>query len=89
VKVTVRLIGAPRVALGFRERELEVAEGATVADVVSTLVEGVGPKARAFLLDPRGRGYSVVFVVDGASARAETPLAEGSVIIAMPATAGG
>jgi molybdopterin converting factor small subunit len=89
VTVTVRLIGAPRIALGFKERELSVAEGATVADLVAALVASGGPKARPFLLDPAGRGYSVVFAVDGVSARPETPLVEGSVVLVMPQTAGG
>jgi molybdopterin converting factor small subunit len=89
VNVTVRLIGAPRIALGFKERELALAEGATVADVVAVLVEEGGPKARPFLLDPAGRGYTVVFAVDGVSARPGTPLAPGSVVLVMPQTAGG
>ena len=93
MKVTVRLIGAPRVALGFKERELVIADGATVADLVSILVsvlaEEVGPKARTYLLGPGGQGYSVVFLVEGASARPESPLADGNVVIIMPQTAGG
>jgi len=89
MKVTVRLIGAPRVALAFKEREFTVADGATVADLISVVVQEVGPKARTYLLGPGGQGYSVVFMVQGASARPETPIADGNEVIVMPQTAGG
>jgi molybdopterin converting factor small subunit len=89
MRVTVRLIGAPRVALKFKERDFEVAEGASVAGLVATIVEEVGPKAATYLLGVGGRGYSVVFVVNGESARPETPLTAGDVVIVMPQTAGG
>lgn len=89
MKVTVRLIGAPRVALGFKEREFVVAEGATVADLISVVVKEAGPKARTYLLGPGGQGYSVVFLVEGASARPEAPLADGNEVVVMPQAAGG
>ncbi len=93
MKVTVRLVGAPRVALGFKEREFAVAEGATVADLISVVLsvveKEVGPKARTYLLGPGGQGYSVVFMVEGASARPETPLADGAEVVVLPQTAGG
>ncbi len=89
MKVTVRLVGAPRIALGFKEREFAVAEGATVADLISTVVKEVGPKARTYLLGPGGKGYSVVFMVEGASARPDAPLADGVEVVVLPQTAGG
>jgi molybdopterin converting factor small subunit len=89
MKVTVRLIGAPRIALGFKERVFVVAEGTTVADLIAVVVQEVGPKARTYLLGPGGRGYSVVFVVQGVSARPDTPIADGNEVIVMPQTAGG
>ncbi len=89
MKVTVRLVGAPRVALGFKEREFAVAEGATVADLISTVVTEVGPKARTYLLGPGGQGYSVVFMVEGASARPDALLADGCELVVLPQTAGG
>ncbi len=89
MKVTVRLVGAPRVALGFKEREFAIAEWATVADLISTVVSEVGPKARTYLLGPGGHGYSVVFMLDGASARPETRLADGAEVVVLPQTAGG
>ncbi len=89
MNVTVRLVGAPRIALGFKEREFAVAEGATVADLISVVVREVGPKARTYLLGPGGQGYSVVFMVEGSSARPWSPLADGTEVVVLPQTAGG
>jgi molybdopterin converting factor small subunit len=87
--VTVRLYGAARVALRCREHELDLPEGATVAHLVEEFIRQAGPVAREYLLDAQGRGYAVVFAVDGESAPPETALREGSHVALMPATAGG
>ena len=89
MNVTVRLYGAARVALRCRERALELAEGATVADLVRECVAQLGPRAAEYLVDARGRGYGVAFVVNERAATADTQLSAGDVVALMPPTAGG
>lgn len=89
MRVTVRLYGAPRVALRTKEREVTLPEGATVADLVQQLVDEMGPLARTYLVDSKGRGYGVAFVVDGEGALPDRRLSEGSIVALMPPTAGG
>ena len=89
MRVTVRLIGAPRVGLGFKERDFEAADGTSVAGLIAQIVEEVGRKAATYLLGAGGRGYAVVVVVNGESSTPEAALADGDVVILMPQTAGG
>ena len=76
VRVTVRLFAALREQVGSRSLELELPDGATVADVWAALQQGVEPKG-------------LVYAVDRAYVDREVVLADGDEVAVIPPVSGG
>jgi molybdopterin synthase catalytic subunit/molybdopterin converting factor small subunit len=76
MRVSVRLFAALRERAGLRERVLEVAEGAVVADIWPALDLGEEPGG-------------LVFAVNKEYAGRETPLADGDEVALIPPVSGG
>jgi molybdopterin converting factor small subunit len=81
--VTVRVLAFARLRelLGFGERAMQLADGATLSDVWNALARDAGPIAAL--------RASTRFARNGALAAADTPLRDGDEIALLPPLGGG
>lgn len=86
MRVTVRAFATVREALGSGTLELDLPEGAVLADVVDRLADG-SPRA-ATLKEWLGSGH-LQLARNRSHAAPETPLAEGDEVALFPPVSGG
>lgn len=93
--VTVRSIALIRQLLGRERLDLELPDGATVADVLARLTEIGGPKLEPILAEPKEKSAHAPLrvMVNGRDIHVlqdrETPLGEGDDILVFIPIAGG
>jgi sulfur carrier protein ThiS len=95
MRIGIEILGLPALAEAIgRRTEIEFS-GATVADLVTEVIGGFGPKARRVLLDPDGgleRSIQVMLNAEGFLPRDEFPqrrLADGDRVRFMLLVCGG
>jgi MoaD family protein len=95
LKVTVKFLAAAREKAGVREETLELAEGATVLDILKTLVAKHGEELREYLFDPEsGEPRShLQFLLNGRSVSMmggfASEVTEDATMMIFPPTSGG
>ncbi|MHB1007189.1 MAG: MoaD/ThiS family protein [Chloroflexota bacterium] len=88
MKIRVKLLGYLRLELGRKEMDVDAPPGASIAEALARLLGQVGPEAERALVTP-GRGYNVVFTLNGRVADVTTLLSEGDELTLFPPSAGG
>ncbi len=88
MQVRVRLVSLLREAVGSRELEVELEDGATLGDLLKVLY-GKFPKLREVIESLGKRGLDVLFMVNGSTATPDKRLREGDVITILPPASGG
>jgi sulfur carrier protein ThiS len=96
MRIRIETLGLPALAQAIARRgEVELAEGATAADLVSELIRGFAPDVRRTLLDPDGgleRSIQVMLNEEGFLPRDQLPqrvLADGDRVRFMLLVCGG
>lgn len=89
MKATVSFIGRTSIEMGRSEIEVELKDGARLADLMKHLLELFGLTAEAALVDRNRGGYTVLLNVNGKAANASTVLNNGDRIVVVPPTSGG
>lgn len=87
--VSVRLFSHLRLALGKRSLEMELPEGATVADVMERMRMLTGPEVDSMIVGGTEGGYRLVMLVNDRRSQADCILREGDVISLLPPLGGG
>jgi len=89
VHVTVRLFSHLRLALGKRSLDMEMSEGATVADVMERMRTLTGPEVESMIVGGPEGGYRLVVLVNDRRTQADRALHEGDVVSLLPPLGGG
>jgi molybdopterin converting factor small subunit len=91
VRIGVRYMAQLRTAAGTAAEDVELAELATVADLLARLAALHGGALRPLLLDPEGRAHPtvLVFVGDVQAESRDAPLRQGDVVTLLSPIAGG
>jgi len=88
MRVRVRLVSLLREAVGSRELELELEDGATLGDLLEALY-GRFPRLREIVEGLEKRGLNVLFMVNGSTAALGERLRDGDVVTILPPASGG
>ena len=89
MQVHLRLFSHLRVALGRRDLDLELPEGATVATVLERLRSMVPSELESMISGGAEGGYRLVVLVNGRRTGPDKLLQDGDVITLLPPLGGG
>jgi len=87
-RVKVRLVSLLRDAVGSKEVELELPEGARLGDALRALYASY-PRLERLVAELEKRGLAVLFLVNGEAAGRERELRDGDVLTILPPASGG